>query len=464
VLSPRRATIAGQWILLGAVVGVACGIASAVFLVLLDRVTTFRTSHELIVYSLPIAGLAIGAFYEWLGAPIRGGYNLVLDTLHTDGKQVPLRMAPMVLIGTVLTHLFGGSAGREGTAVQMGASLADGIAHALELKKLARRQVLAAGIAGGFGSVFGTPIAGAVFGLEVIRVGRIEYDALLPALTAAVIGDLTTRALGVGHTHYPEVARLDMTLAIFGKWLVFGLLVGLVTLVFVELLHRLKKLLEKRVSRLPVRMMLGGFAVVLMWKLSGTSDYLGLGVPTIVRSFVDPHLPYPAFAWKLVFTAVTLGAGFLGGEVTPLFFVGAALGNVLGRLLGLPLDLAAGIGLAAVFGAAANTPIALSIMAAELLGANVFPHVVIVSVVAYIASGHRSIYPAQRVGRAKLASKAHEEIPLRDWPHEHDENLTDSLRDSAAGEVRENEPSKDVATPVEKDASGPPTPPNRDPS
>ena len=428
MLSARRALIAGQWVLLGAAVGIACGLASALFLTALERVTRFRTGHEAIVYSLPLAGLVIGVLYSWLGAPIRGGYNLVLDTLHTDGKQVPVRMAPMVLVGTVLTHLFGGSAGREGTAVQMGASLADGIAHALGLRGHTRRQILAAGIAGGFGSVFGTPIAGAMFALEVLTVGRIEYDALLPALVAAVIGDLTTRALGVAHTPYPRPAALELSPAIFGKWIVFGLLVGLVTLVFVELLHRLKKLLEARVKALPVRMMIGGVAVVLMWKIAGTSDYLGLGVPTILRSFTDPDLPRAAFAWKLVFTAVTVGSGFLGGEVTPLFFVGAALGNVLARLLGLPIDLGAGIGLAAVFGAAANTPIALSIMAVELLGSAVFPHVVIVAVVAYLASGHRSIYPSQRIGRAKLANKRHEEVPLRDWNADHDEDATESLR------------------------------------
>lgn len=412
---PHRALIAAQWVALGAAVGVASGAASALFLTALEKVTQIRMSHELIVYTLPLAGLLIGALYAWLGAPIRGGYNLILDTLHTDGKQVPLRMAPMVLVGTVLTHLFGGSAGREGTAVQMGSSLADAIAHAFKLRGHARRQLLAAGIAGGFGSVFGTPIAGCVFGLEAIRVGRIEYDALLPALVAAVVGDMTTRALGVGHSAYPQPARLAMSAPVFGKWLVFGLAVGLVTLVFVELLHGLKKQLERRIQSLPLRMMFGGLAVVGLWKLCGSSDYLGLGVPTILRAFSDPALPWSAFAWKLVFTAVTIGAGFLGGEVTPLFFVGAALGNLLGRLLGLPLDLAAGIGLAAVFGAAANTPLALSIMAVELLGASVFPHVVIVTVVAYLVSGHRGIYPAQRIGRGKLGSSARKEIPLRDW-------------------------------------------------
>jgi H+/Cl- antiporter ClcA len=446
VLSPRRAVIAGQWVLLGAAVGIVCGLASAFFLTALERVTRWRTGHEGIVYWLPLGGLVIGVLYSWLGAPIRGGYNLVLDTLHTDGKQVPVRMAPMVLVGTLLTHLFGGSAGREGTAVQMGASLADGIAHALGLKGHTRRQILAAGIAGGFGSVFGTPIAGTMFALEVLSLGRIEYDALLPALVAAVVGDLTTRALGVTHTPYPQPALLRLSPAVFGKWIVFGLLVGLVTLVFVELLRRLKSFLEKRVTMLPVRMMVGGIAVVAMWKIAGTDEYLGLGVATILRSFTDPGLPRAAFAWKLTFTVVTLGSGFLGGEVTPLFFVGAALGNVLARMLGLPIDLGAGIGLAAVFGAAANTPIALSIMAVELLGSNVFPHVVIVAVVAYIASGHRGIYPAQRIGRAKLASLRHDEVPLRDWGTDQDDQVAESLRFLAPSEPPPGEPKESTGT------------------
>jgi H+/Cl- antiporter ClcA len=426
-MTPKRLGVLSQWLFLGTIIGGLCGLASAIFLVGLERATHFRTTHEVIVYTLPLAGLAIGFLYDWLGKPIKGGYNLVLDTLHTDAKQVPIRMAPMVLVGTVLTHLFGGSAGREGTAVQMGSSLADAVAHGLKLSKVARRQVLAAGIAGGFGSVFGTPIAGAIFGLEVIRVGKIEYDALFPALVAAVVGDWTTRALGVRHTDYPQPALLPMTPAVFGKWILFALAAGLVTMAFVELLHGLKKLLEKRVPKLPYRMFLGGLTVVILWKVVGTSDYLGLGVPTIVRSFTDPHLPMSAFAWKLVFTAVTLAAGFLGGEVTPLFFVGAALGNALGRILGLPLDMAAGIGLAAVFGAAANTPLALSVMAVELLGGNVFPHVFIVCVIAYLASGHRGIYPSQRVARGKLASQPHDELALRDWPAGKDDSVMGKL-------------------------------------
>jgi H+/Cl- antiporter ClcA len=404
-----------QWLLLGALVGVACGVASAIFLRSLDAATRFRDRHELIVYALPLAGLILGALYDRWGKPIRGGNNLVIDTVHEDSPQLPLRMAPMVLVGTVLTHLFGGSAGREGTAVQMGASLADAIAHRFRLVVEARRELLAAGIAGGFGSVFGTPIAGVIFGLEVVTMGRIEYHALVPALVASLVGDWVTRALGVVHTPYPAVPTLALTPLVLGKWIVFGVAVALVAIAFVELTHRLKRLLERRVRWLALRMLLGGALLVVLWKLVGTSRYLGLGVPTIVQAFSDPSLPWAAFALKLLFTAVTLSAGFLGGEVTPLFFVGATLGALLSHLLGLPLALGAGVGLAAVFGAAANTPLALSIMAVELLGAGALPHVVIVTVVAYLLSGHRGIYPAQRVARLKHGGPLLQRlIPLRE--------------------------------------------------
>jgi H+/Cl- antiporter ClcA len=417
----RRASALAQWSGLGALVGVACGAASAAFLIALDLVTRFRGNHEAIVYALPVAGLVVGAIYERWGQSIKGGNNLIIDTIHLrsadtpaggapgaatvgaagDAPQIPLRMAPMVLIGTLITHLFGGSAGREGTAVQMGASLADEIAHRFAVGPALRRQLLAAGIAGGFGSVFGTPIAGTLFGLEVVAIGRMEYDALVPALIAALVGDFTTRKLGVVHTAYPAMPSLELGPILLAKLAVIGVAMALATMAFVELTHRLKKGLEARVPRLPVRMFLGGLAVVALWKLVGTSDYLGLGVPTIVRAFTDPRLASYAFAAKLVFTAITLSAGFLGGEVTPLFFVGATLGSVLARLLGLPLELGAGVGIAAVFGAAANTPIALSVMAAEILGGAAFPHVVIVTVIAYLLSGHRGIYPAQRLARRK---------------------------------------------------------------
>ena len=198
------------------------------------------------------------------------------------------------------------------------------------------------------------------------------------------------------------------------KWAVFAAALALATRAFVDLTHFLKKQGERRIPRLPIRMFVGGLLVVLLWRVVGTGDYLGLGVPMIVRSFSDVALSPYAFAWKLVFTAVTLCAGFLGGEVTPLFFVGAALGNVLARGLGLPLAMGAGVGLAAVFAAASNTPLALSVMAVELLGANLFPHAVIVCVLTYLMSGQRSIYTAQRLLRGKSGLTLLRPTPLRD--------------------------------------------------
>lgn len=415
----RGARALAQWLLLGGVVGCVCGVASAVFLYLLEEATRFREGHEALVWALPVAGLVLGAVYGRWGRSIRGGNNLVLDTVHQGDAQVPLRMAPMVLVGTVLTHLFGGSAGREGTAVQMGGSLADAVAHRFRVGPDTRRELLAAGIAGGFGSVFGTPVAGAVFGLEVVVVGRLGYEALLPALVASVVGDLVTRGLGIEHTVYPVPAVLPLTAWVLAKWLVFAAAVAAVAVVFVEGTHRLKAVAERRVPWLPARMALGGVAVVGLWQLSGTSEYLGLGVPGILRAFEDPALPVSAFAWKLVFTAVTLGAGFLGGEVTPLFFIGASLGNVLARVLGLPVEMGAAVGLAALFAAAANTPLALSIMAVELLGGTVLPHVAIVATVAYLLTGHRGIYPAQRIARLKHGGPLLERlVPLRELPGE----------------------------------------------
>lgn len=403
----------GQWIVLGHVVGIVCGAGAALFLWLLDLATHTRSQHPQIVYALPLAGLLIGWFYQRVGQSVKAGNNLVIDTISDNGPEIPLRMAPLVLMGTVLTHLFGGSAGREGTAVQLGASLTDFLSHRLRLSVTLRRQLLCAGVAGGFGAVFGTPIAGLIFGLEFVVLGRIEYEALVPALIAALIGDLVTRSLGIVHTSYPIPAALPLSPLLLGKWLLFSIAVALTATLFIELTHVLKKQSERFLPQLSVRMMMGGLCVVGLWKLSGTDDYLGLGVPTIVRAFSDPTLPSYSFAAKLIFTALTLGAGFLGGEVTPLFFIGAALGNVLSQALGIPLALGAGVGLAAVFAASANTPLALSVMAVELLGAHVLPHVVIVCVLSYLLCGQRSIYVAQRLFRTKSGTQLAQVTTLR---------------------------------------------------
>lgn len=399
---PLRLGVFARGVGIGVAVGTAAGLSSALFLTLLGYVTDLRTADPRWVWALPLAGLAIGAFWQRWGEPIGGGADLILDTMHDDGPRLPLRMAPMVLVGSVLTHLFGGSAGREGTAVQMGASLADAFGHRFRFDRgELRRDVLAAGMAGGFGAVFGTPVAGAVFGLEVRTPGRLDLGPLVPALSASLIGDMVVRGLGIQHALYPNVAPLSLSLSLLGRWLLFAVVVAAVTAMFVAALHRFKGCMSRRFPHLPLRMAVGGLLVLALWRLLGDSRYLGLGVPTILAAFDDVALPVWAFAVKLVFTVVTLGSGFLGGEVTPLFFIGATLGHALAAPLGLPTAMAAAVGLAAVFGVAANTPLALVVMAGELVGIHVLPHALVVMTVAWLLVGHRGIYSAQRMWRDK---------------------------------------------------------------
>jgi H+/Cl- antiporter ClcA len=388
-----------QWIGLAAIVGVLCGASSALFLYFLSWVTDFRSGHELIIYALPVAGLAIGWFFERFGKSILSGSNLIIDTIHDEGPQIPVRMAPMVLLGSVLTHLFGGSVGREGVAVQMGASLTDALSHRLKLSPELRRQLLIAGVAGGVGSVIGTPIAGAIFGMELLGLGGMTLGTVVTALIASVTGNWTTHALGIHRTVFPSPVHLDMTPILLLKWLLFAVAVAATSIAFIELTRWLKTIGDKYAIRLPVRMFIGGILVVALWQLVGTSDYLGLGIPGVIRAFTDPQLPMFAFAAKLVFTAVAIGSGYPGGEVAPLFFIGASLGNGMTRMLGVPLDMGAGIGMVAVFAASANAPLALSVMAMELKGFPLFPHVAIVCGAAFLMSGRRSIYSSQLKAR-----------------------------------------------------------------
>ena len=390
---------AARWLVLGSIIGALAGTASAVFLALLDLATNTRLANPSLLLLLPLAGFAIGYAYHRYGAVAARGSHLVIEELNLNAARIPLRMTPLVLAGTVLTHLFGGSAGREGTAVQMGASLADALRHILNISGEDRRLMIIEGISGGFASVFGTPAAGIVFALEVGSAGRVRYEGLLPALVAALVGDGVARLWGTIHSHYPTMTAnvLDATLLL--KVLAASIAFGFASLLFIELTHAVKHQ-AARINYPPLRPVVGGIIVIVLAVLAG-NDYLGLSVPLIHQSVNGESVATFAFLLKIIFTAVTLGTGFVGGEVTPLFVIGATLGAALGGLLGVDSAWLAMVGFVAVFAGASNTPLACALMGIELFGGGSALYLLVGCMVAYLASGHRSIYNTQPFRAAK---------------------------------------------------------------
>jgi H+/Cl- antiporter ClcA len=385
-----------QWLVICALIGLFSGSASAFFLVTLEWVTQIREHHAWIIWLLPLGGLIIGLLYHYYGASVVKGNNLLLEEYENPQQPIPFKMAPLVLIGTLITHLVGGSAGREGTAVQMGGAIADQFSKWFQLNKNDRKTILILGISAGFASVFGTPLAGALFALEVLYFSKINLKSVILSFAVAYAAYFTVEFWQVKHTNY-AISTLPEMNGIHLLWTIgTGILFGLAALLFSRTVHFWSRLFSKYIPYAPIRPLIGGTILTIVIFFIGTTKYIGLGVPEIVKAFSTPNESYD-FLLKILFTGFTLGAGFKGGEVTPLFFVGATLGSALSVVVPLPIALLAGMGFVAVFSGATHTPIACTVMGMELFGIESGVFIGIACVLAYFASGSIGIYHSQIV-------------------------------------------------------------------
>ena len=394
-----------KWLFITIMTASLVGSATAWFLLALDFVTIWRTDHIWVVNFLPLIGLGIGYAYHYFGSAVQKGNNLILEThqaivttsssstTSNSTKPIPLLMAPLVFISTLLTHIGGGSAGREGTAVQMGGAIADQFTTLFKLSAAERKTILIMGVSAGFAAVFGTPWAAAVFALEIMSFGKVKFENIIPSFLAAFGAHYICLAWMVKHTVYSIDIIPSITANTISWTMLAGIIFGVTAFVFIQS----NKLLEGLFSKIkfaPFRPFIGGIIIALFIILANSTKYIGLGIPSIMDAF-NTHAGNFDFAIKLLLTSLTLSAGFKGGEVTPLFFIGATLGNILIWFIPLPMALLAGMGFVAVFAGATHCVIASIIMGIELFGIQAGIYVGLASIMAYFTSGMNGIYSAK---------------------------------------------------------------------
>jgi len=393
-----------KWLAIYILVGGIVGSATAFFLQSLDYVTLLRTNHIWVVYFLPMAGLLIGLLYYYYGDAANKGNNLLIETHQSlengeTPKPIPFKLAPMVFLSTLLTHVAGGSSGREGTAIQMGGAIADQFTAIFKINTAERKTILIIGISSGFAAVFGTPLAGAIFAIEILSIKKIKINQVFASFFVAYIAHYSCLAWQVKHTLYsiPTIPAISVTTSLWA--IVAGVIFGLTAFAFTSTGKLFENIFNK-IKFAPLRPFIGGIIITLFIVLFNSTKFIGLGIPSIQDAFINNAGQFD-FAIKLILTSFTLSAGFKGGEVTPLFFIGATLGNILIWFIPLPMALLAGMGFVAVFSGATNCVFASIALGLELFGIQAGVYVGLASVAAYFTSGPNGIYSAKYKTGAK---------------------------------------------------------------
>lgn len=398
-ISMERVLILLKWIVFAGITGVVLGVVGAYFARSISFVTELRTAHPWILYFLPLIGLVIVYIYHF--ETQGGGTNLVLESVQ-EGKTVPFRMAPMIFAATVLTHLGGGSAGREGAALQLGGSIAQAIGKVFRLNEKDTKIMIMCGMAAGFSALFGTPLAATVFAIEVVTVGVVHYSALVPCSIAALTAFEVAKLCG-GHAEAFLIHEIP-AFSLKGALLVgvLALLCALLSVLFCKTLHGAEHLYKKYIKNPYLRIFTGGVLVILLSKALGTTDYLGGGMNIIERA-VEGEVVWAAFLLKLLLTAVTLGAGFKGGEIVPTLFVGGTFGCLFGQIAGFSPSLCAACGMIALFSAVTNSPLAALVLGFELFGFEGMPYYLVAVSIGYMESGYFGLYHSQIVVNSKTS-------------------------------------------------------------
>lgn len=401
----------GYWLLMAGLVGAVCGGVGALFAMAVEEATHLREHHDFLLYLLPLGGLLIAGLYRLLKLPLSLGTDEIIATVRSQGK-VPLLMAPAIFLSTSLTHLLGGSAGREGAALQLGGSIGAAMGHFFRHKQKRDnwRIFELCGMAALFSALFGTPLTATIFVLEIIEVGKINNRALLPCLISALTAHLTAKALGAPEDAFFLASGLQ---AVNGISLLqaaaLGIACAAVAILFCHAMHIASKGLRKWIPHDFLRIALGGCAVILLSLLLGTREYNGGGMHTIFAA-LEGHVRPEMFLVKILFTAITLGSGFKGGEIVPSFFVGSTLGCFVASLLGFSPAVGAAVGLVGVFCAVTNAPLASFMLSVELFGSEYLPLIAVGAAVAFMLSGHCSLYHSQLFAQPKLGGERTEEI------------------------------------------------------